>query len=397
MLLSFGLLLLIGLFVSSIFKKIKLPRVIGILFSGIVLGPFVLNLIHEDILNISTDLRELALIIILIKAGLSLNLGDLNKIGRPAALMAFLPASFEILAYFIFAPLLLGISQSEALVLGAVLAAVSPAIVVPRMVHLIEEKHGTNKNIPQLILAGASCDDVFVIVLFTAFSSMAMGQSVSVYNFLSIPLSILLGLIIGGIIGFALSLFFNYELKHRRQIRHSVKVVIFLAIAFIVVAAEQAAFIPFSGLLAIISMACVYKVKTNAEIVTALSLKFSKLWIVAEIILFILIGAAVDPSYILKAGLPALLLIFIGLLIRTLGVILSLVKTNLTFKETLFCVFAYLPKATVQAAIGAIPLSMGMQSGNIILSVAVLGIIVTAPLGAMAIDYSYKKLLKNCN
>ncbi len=393
MLLSFGLLLLVGLSMASICQKIKLPRIIGMLLSGIILGPYVLDLIAPSILNISADLRKIALVIILIKAGLSLDISDLKKVGRPAVLMSFLPASFEILAYFIFAPLFLGVTPTEALLMGAVLAAVSPAIVVPRMISLIERKYGTAKGIPQLILAGASCDDIFVIVLFTTFTTMALGGGVMVTNFLGIPISIILGLSIGGIAGLLLSQFFEHYYKKKFPIQNSVKIVVILAFSFLLIALEEHVAVPFSGLLAVVSMACVYKIKSPHVVVHALSKKFGNLWITAEIILFVLVGATVDPSYLLHAGTSALAMITIGLSFRVIGVLLSLIRTNLNHKENLFCVFTYLPKATVQAAIGAVPLSLGLPCGNIILTIAVLSILITAPLGAIAIDTSYKKLL----
>ncbi len=394
MLLSFGILLLVGLSSASLCQKIKLPKIIGMLFSGIILGPYALNFIAPSILDISPDLRQIALIIILIKAGLSLDIGDLKKVGRPAALMAFLPASFEIVAFAIFAPILLGINLTEALLMGAVLAAVSPAIVVPRMTRLIENKYGTDKSIPQLILAGASCDDVFVIVLFTTFTTISVGGTVSATSFWGIPISIALGVIAGALVGIALSIFFEHHYERQAHIQNSVKVIIILALGFILISLENYITIPFSGLLAVVSMACSYKIKTSSIVINDLSQKFGKLWIIAEIVLFVLIGATVDTSYIMKAGLGAIAMILIGLLIRSIGVLLCLIGTNLTFKERLFCVFAYLPKATVQAAIGAVPLSLGLSSGNTILSVAVMSILITAPLGAIAIDCSYKKLLK---
>ena len=397
MLMSFGLLLLVGLSMASICQKIKLPRIIGMLLSGVVLGPFVLDLISPSILNISSDLRKIALIIILIKAGLSLDISDLKKVGRPAVLMAFLPACFEIIAYLIFAPLIFGITQIEALLMGSVLAAVSPAIVVPRMVNLIEKKYGTDKSIPQLILAGASCDDVFVIVLFSTFTTMALGQGVQVSDFLNVPVSIVLGVFVGVMVGILLSVFFEHYYNKKSHIRNAVKVIIMLAISLILTAAEDLTTIPFSGLLAVISMACAYKIKSSPIVVTALSQKFGKLWIIAEIILFVLVGATVDITYLLSTGISAMIMIFIGLVIRTIGVVFSLIGSNLSLKECVFCTLAYLPKATVQAAIGAVPISLGLPCGNLILSLAVLSIVITAPLGAIAMDYSYKKLLENNN
>ncbi len=393
MLLSLGMLFLVGLSLAGICQKLRLPRIIGMVVSGVVLGPYVLDVLSPSILGISAELREIALIIILIKAGLTLNIQDLKQVGRPAVLMAFLPACFEIAAYFVFAPMVLGVSYTDALVMGAVLAAVSPAIVVPRMVHLIEEKYGTKKSIPQLILAGASCDDVFVIVLFTTFLAMAQGE-VSGVSFINVPVSIGLGIIVGGIIGLVLHMIFEYFYSIKRHIRNTTKLVVMLGVAFIVISMEDIVSVPFSGLLAVVMMACVYKLKGVSIVTSTLSRKVGKLWVAAEVILFVLLGASVDIQYLLVAGLPAVLMIFIGLSVRCVGVVISLLKTKLNVKERMFCVFAYLPKATVQAAIGAVPLSFGIAAGEIILTTAVLSIVITAPLGALAIDSTYSTFLK---
>ncbi len=395
MLTSLALIFLVGLSLAAICQKIKLPRIIGMLVTGILLGPFVLDFLDPKILSISAELRQMALIIILLKAGLSLNLSDLKKVGRPAILLSFVPASFELFAYVIFAPPILGISRIEAALMGAVLAAVSPAVVVPRMVHLMECGYGTEKSIPQMILAGASCDDIFVIVLFSTFLGMAQGSSASALAFLNIPVSIVLGILLGALTGFLLSLFFETAYAHKHCIRNSTKVVIVLGVSFLLMAIETwlEGKVAVSGLLAVVSMACVLKIKSLAFVSKRLSEKFGKLWIAAEVILFVLVGAAVDIRYTFKAGAGALLLIFLALLVRSLGVMVCLIGTKLTAKERLFCVIAYLPKATVQAAIGSVPLSLGLPCGQIILSVAVLAILVTAPLGALGIDATYKKLL----
>lgn len=382
---------------GSIFNTLKLPRIIGMLITGIVTGPFVLDLIDPSILGISSELRRIALIIILVKAGLSLNLSDLKKVGRPAVLMAFVPACAEIVGYVCFAPLLLGISTLDALVMGAVLSAVSPAVVVPRMVKLIEEKRGTGKSIPQLILAGASCDDIFVIVLFGVFTAMAKGGNADIGGLIDIPVSILLGVSLGGILGIGLYLLFEKSFSHNRKIRNTAKVIIILGTAFLLMSAEDLAkeYVAISGLLAVVAMACVLRLKLPISVTERLSGKFGKLWIAAEIILFVLVGAAVDIRYTLSAGIMAPLMILIALCFRTLGVLLCLIKTRLNPKERIFCVIAYLPKATVQAAIGSVPLALGLPCGNMVLSVAVLAIIITAPLGAIGIDVSCKKLLKD--
>ena len=382
---------------GSIFNMLKLPKIIGMLLTGIVTGPFVLDLIDPSILGISSELRQIALIIILVKAGLSLNLSDLKKVGRPAFLMAFVPACAEIIGYVCFAPILLGVNTMEALVMGAVLSAVSPAVVVPRMVKLIEEKRGTAKSVPQMILAGASCDDIFVIVLFGVFTAMAQGGNADFGGLIDIPVSILLGVILGGALGIGLYLLFEKSYEHNRKIRNSAKVIIILATAFLLMSAEDLAkeYVAISGLLAVVSMACVLKLKLPLSVTERLSGKFGKLWIAAEIILFVLVGAAVDIRYTLSAGIMAPLMILIALAFRTVGVLLCLIKTKLNIKERIFCVIAYLPKATVQAAIGSVPLALGLPCGNMVLSVAVLAIIITAPLGAIGIDMSYKRLLED--
>ncbi len=395
MLTSLSLIFLVGLAMAAICQKIKLPRIIGMLVTGIVLGPFVLDFLDPAILGISADLRQMALIIILIKAGLSLNISDLKKVGRPAILMSFLPAVFEILAVILFAPKLLGVASIEATIMGAVLGAVSPAVVVPKMVNLMETHYGTDKSIPQLILAGASLDDVFVIVLFSTFVSIAQGGSASVMDFINIPLSIVLGIALGAVIGWLLGVFFETSYAHKHLIRNSMKVIIVLGVSFLLIAMETwlEKIVSVSGLLAVMSMSCALQMKSTDSVSKRLSEKFGKLWIAAEIILFVLVGAAVDIRYTLEAGLSAIGLIFIALVFRSVGVLLCMVGTPLNLKERLFCVIAYLPKATVQAAIGSVPLSLGLPCGKIVLSVAVLSIIITAPLGAFGMDVSYKKLL----
>ena len=365
------------------------------LVTGILLGPYVLDLLDPSILSISSELRKMALIIILLKAGLSLDLKDLKKAGHSAVLLSFVPASCEIIGYLLFAPVILGISRVDAAVMGAVLAAVSPAVVVPRMVTLMEKKYGTQKAIPQMILAGASCDDIFVIVLFTTFLGMAQGGSANVMDFINIPVSIVLGILLGAAFGYGLYLFFETSYAHKHCVRNSMKVIIVLGFSFLLIAIEEwfDGIVSVSGLLAVVAMACMLKLKSTAFVSKRLSEKFGKLWLAAEVILFVLVGAAVDIRYTLNAGLAAVFMILIALLFRAFGVLLCTVKTSLTLKERLFCVIAYLPKATVQAAIGSVPLAAGLPCGNIILSVAVLAILITAPLGALGIDGSYKKLL----
>lgn len=396
MLTSLALIFLVGLAMAAICQRLKLPRIIGMLITGIVLGPYILDLLDPSILSISAELRQMALIIILLKAGLSLNLADLKKVGRPAVMMSCVPASCEILAFFLFAPHILGVTRMEAAVMGAVLAAVSPAVVVPRMVQLMETKYGTEKSVPQLIMAGASCDDIFVIVLFSTFVSMAQGGSAHLLDFVNIPVSILLGIVLGAVTGYILSLFFETAYAHEHCIRNSMKVIIVLGVAFLLMAVETwlKGMVPISGLLAVVSMACVIKIRTVSSVAKRLSEKFGKLWLAAEVILFVLVGAAVDIRYTFQAGAAAVLMIGIALVFRSLGVTLCLLGTPLNRKERIFCMIAYLPKATVQAAIGSVPLAMGLPCGQIVLSVAVLAILITAPIGALGMDFSYKRLLQ---
>lgn len=395
MLTSLSLIFLVGLAMGAICGYLKLPRIIGMLVTGIVLGPYVLDLLDPSILSISADLRKMALIIILLKAGLSLNLEDLKKVGRPAVMMSFVPASFEILGYILCAPAILGISRVDAAVMGAVLGAVSPAVVIPRMVKFIETKYGTGKAIPQMILAGASCDDIFVIVLFSTFTNMAQGGSAHVADFINIPVSILLGIALGAVAGYGLSLFFETAYAKEHYVRNSMKVILILGMSFFLMSVETwlKGKVSVSGLLAVVSMAAVIRIKCIPKVSKRLSEKFGKLWIAAEVILFVLVGAAVDIRYTMQAGIAAVLMIFVGLMFRAVGVSLCMLGTKLNKKERLFCVIAYLPKATVQAAIGSVPLAMGLPCGQIVLSVAVLAILITAPLGAAGMDLTYDKLL----
>ncbi len=395
MLESLALVLLVGLAMGGICKRLKLPGIIGMLVTGVVLGPYVLNALDPSILSISAELRKAALIIILLKAGLTLNLEDLKKAGRPAILLSFLPASFELIGYVLLAPLILGITPIEAAVMGAVLSAVSPAVVVPRMVDLTEKGYGAKKAVPQMIMAGASCDDIFVIVLFTTFLAMASGEKVNLKSFANIPVSIILGIALGAVAGFCLYFFFELFYKRGNYIRNSTKVIVILGVSFLLVTIENrlADKVAISGLLAVVSMACVLKFKSDENVSARISQKFGKIWIGAEVVLFVLVGAAVDIRYTLEAGAPAVLLIFAALVFRSAGVCISTFKTKLNLKERLFCVISYLPKATVQAAIGSVPLAAGLNCGKTVLSVAVLAIIITAPLGAFCIDSTYKKLL----
>ena len=390
MLLSISLILLVGLSVGWICKKMKLPSLLGMLITGIVLGPYMLNLLDDSILGISAELRKIALIIILTRAGLGLDLSGLKKIGRPAVLMCFVPASLELLGILLIAPKLLGISMLEAAILGAVLAAVSPAVVVPRMVKLMEEGYGVREGIPQLILAGASVDDVYVIVLFSTFLGMIQGESASVIHFINIPISIVLGVGIGFLIGVILAYYFK-----KVHIRDTSKVLIILSISLLLVVLEDHLTIPitFSALIAIMFIGIGLQ-KKREVVARRLSVKYGKLWVAAEVFLFVLVGATVNIGYLSKVGVKALVVIAVALIFRMFGVFLCLLGTSLDKKERLFAMMAYTPKATVQAAIGGIPLSLGLACGEIVLTVAVLAIVLTAPAGAFAMDLSYKKFLK---
>lgn len=396
MLTSLAFIFLAGLAMVGICGRLGLPRIIGMLFTGILLGPNVFNLLDSSILLISPQLRQMALIIILLKAGLSLNLSDLRQVGRPAVMMSFVPASFEILAFLLFGPFILGISRVEAALLGSVLAAVSPAVVIPRMVQLMEEKYGTDKSIPQMIMAGASCDDIFVIVLFSTFLGMVQGGSVRAADFLNIPVSIVLGILLGAVFGYGLSRFFERAYEKKHYIRNSMKVVIVLGMSFLLMSVEAwlEDVVSVSGLLAVVSMACMIKIKSAPIVSKRLSEKFGKLWVAAEVMLFVLVGAAVDIRYTLGAGAAAVLMIAIALGFRAVGVCLCLAGTKLNRRERLFGIIAYLPKATVQAAIGSVPLAAGLPCGQLVLSVAVLSILITAPLGAVGMDLTYRKFLE---
>ena len=386
---SLAIILLLGLLLGELFKKLRLPSLLGMLLTGILIGPYALDIIDPTVLELAPQLRKIALIIILARAGMSLNISDLKKVGRPAVLMCFVPACFEIIGMVLLAPKLLGVSVADAAIMGAVVGAVSPAVIVPKMLKITEEGYGKDKSIPQLILAGASVDDVFVIVMFYAFLSLSQTGEVSAMSFVSIPASILLGAASGLLFGFACGQVFK-----RFHIRDTVKIIVLLSISLLFVAFEDAFQnkVPFSALIGVMCIGIAVQ-KVKPELSPRLSQRYNKLWVAAEIILFVLVGASVDLSYAMRFGLRAILLIFAVLLFRVTGVFICLIKTKLSRMEKLFCMLAYLPKATVQAAIGGIPLNMGLSCGDAVLSVAVLAIIITAPLGAFLIDLTYKKLL----
>lgn len=390
MLKSIALIMLIGMSTGWVCRKVKLPGLLGMLFTGIILGPYVLNMLDSSILLVSADIRKIALVIILTRAGLTLNLEDLKKVGRPAFLMCFVPATFEMIGMIILAPRLLSVSLIEAAVIGAVVAAVSPAVVVPKMIKLMEDGYGTKQGIPQLILAGASVDDVYVIVMFTAFTSLAQGGNVSVMSFVNIPVSIMFGIIIGIIIGKALAVVWK-----KLHIRDTVKAAIFLSVALLLVDIEASLNTPitFASLISVMFIGIALK-KDRPEVAFRLSQKYNKMWVWAEVMLFVLVGATVDIGYVAYAGVSSIVIIIGALIFRMAGVALCMAGTKLKLKERAFCMLAYTPKATVQAAIGGVPLSMGLACGNTVLTVAVLAIIITAPLGAFAIDMTYRKLLK---
>ncbi|MFR3385986.1 MAG: cation:proton antiporter [Lachnospiraceae bacterium] len=389
MLLSIAMIMLFGMFMGWVCKKIHLPSLFGMILTGMILGPHILNFIDPSLLEISAELRRIALIIILTRAGLSLDLNDLRKVGRPAILMCFLPACFEIAGMLLLAPKLLGVSLLDAAIMGAVVAAVSPAVIVPKMLKLMEEGYGVEHSIPQLILAGASVDDVFVIVLFTAFTGLAQGDCISVRSFINIPVSVVVGIIIGMAVGIILAKYFE-----KIPIRDTSKVIVLMCSSFILITIEDkwGKILPFASLIAVMAIGIALQKKSMC-VAKRLSVKFNKLWVGAEVMLFVLVGATVDIKYALSSGVSAVILIFGVLAFRMVGVCLCLIKTRLSRRERLFCMIAYTPKATVQAAIGGVPLAMGLACGEIVLTVAVVAILITAPLGAFFIDLTYKRLL----
>ena len=389
MLTSLALIFLLGLLLGALFNRFKLPSLLGMILTGIILSPYALGLLDDSILSISADLRRFALVIILTRAGLSLDIKDLKKVGRPAVLMCFVPALFEILGVILIAPKLMGVTVLEAAIMGSVLAAVSPAVIVPRMIRLTEEGYGTKRSIPQLILAGASVDDVFVIVIFTALTALAAGGTVSALDFIQIPISIIVGVLVGVATGLVLIKYFKTF-----HIRDSAKILIILSVSFLLLELETrlTGILPMSGLLAIMSMGIAMN-QFYTPLAIRLSAKYNKLWVAAEVILFVLVGATVDLRYVVSAGLFAAAVVVFGMLFRMIGVYLSLVKTSFSRKERLFCMLAYTPKATVQAAIGGLPLAMGLACGEQVLMLAVISILLTAPFGAISMDRSYKKLL----
>ncbi len=393
MLLSIALIIITSLFLSQIFSMIKFPKIIGMIIAGIILGPYVFALISQDILDISVELRQIALIVILIRSGLSLDLEDLKKVGRPAILLSFIPAAFEMIAITIFAPMLFGISYMDAALMGAVVAAVSPAVVIPRMISLLAKGYGKDKKIPQMVLAGSTVENIIIITIFASMIQVHQGTQFSVFTVLNVPIAIILGMGLGIVSGIVcVKLFKTYH------IRDTVKVLLIFSIGFLFIVLEKAltGIVPISGLLAVMILG-VTILKLHDILAKRLVSKFEKIWVIAEIMLFVLVGAAIDISVLLEVGLVALAIIFIALIFRMIGVVIALFNTPLNSKEKIFVGFSYIPKATVQAAIGSIPLALGLSSGLLILSVAVLAIMITAPIGAILMDATYHKLLNHTN
>lgn len=390
MLISIALIFLVGLFLGAVFERFRLPKFIGMILAGVVLGPYVLNLIDNSILDNSSDIRQIALVIILTRAGLSLNIKDLKKLGRPAVLMCFVPACFEIVGISILSPIFTNLTLVQSLIMGCVIAAVSPAVIIPRMIKLSSQGYGVQKSIPQLILAGASVDDVFVIVLFTSFTSLELSGKFSVLSLVKVPVSIILGIVLGIIIGYLLNIFFK-----KTALRNTIKVVILLSFSFVMLEIEEVLknIVPVSSLIGIMVVGLFIYQKNNM-LSKQLSEKYNKMWVVGEIMLFVLVGTLLDIRYLVHGGIGLVVIILGALVFRVLGVFICLLKTNLSMKERVFCMGAYAPKATVQAAMGAVPLSMGITGGNIILTISILSIIITAPMGAIFIDKTYKKLLQ---
>lgn len=386
---SLAIVLITGFLMGELFKHFRLPALMGMLLTGIAVGPYVLNLIDNSILGISEQLRKIALIIILTRAGLSLDVSKLKKTGRPAILMCFVPACFEMLGMVLLAPAMLGITHLEAAIMGAVVGAVSPAVIVPKMLKLTDEGYGSDKGIPQLIMAGASVDDVFVIVMFSVFIGLQQTGTISPSAFIKIPFSIAFGIGAGILTGFIFAKIFSSV-----HVRDTVKIILIMSLSFLFVAFEDAFgnVIPFSAMIAVMCVGISMN-KVKPELTKRLSERYSELWVVFEILLFVLVGACINIAYAIKAGVSAVILIFAVLIFRMTGVFICLIKTKLSLKERIFCMLAYMPKATVQAAIGGVPLAMGLACGETVLTVAVLSIIITAPLGAFLIDLTYKKLL----
>ena len=389
MLASLGMLIIAGWALSQLSKKVGLPPLVGMILAGIILGPSILNVISAPMIAVAPDLRTIALVIILVRAGLTLKLDDLKQAGRPAAMLCCVPAIFEIGGFLLLAPLLFDIPFAEAGVMGTVLAAVSPAVIVPAMIQIIDKGYGEAKKIPQMILAGASVDDVFVIVCFSFFTQLSLTGESNLLSLLKIPVSIILGILFGYIVGKGFVAFFKTV-----HVNDTLKVGFILSVAFILLALQDMmTYVPFSALLAVMCMAMVIG-KDDFEVAERLAPRFQKLWTIAEIVLFTLVGVAVQLSAVSTVWLPAILVILCALVIRMVGVLVSVAGSPLTWKERFFTAGAYTPKATVQAATGTLPLQMGIASGEIILSVAVMAILITAPLGSIWIERSYPKLLQ---
>lgn len=385
MLLSVGLIIILGLLLGWLASKLHLPRIIGMLLAGVILGPHFLNLLDSSIIDISVDLRKIALIIIIVRAGLSLDITDLKKTGRPAVMLCFIPATFEMLAFVIFAPAIMGVTRLQAAILGAVMGAVSPAVTVPRLTKMIDDGYGVKKGIPQMLIAGASADDIYVIVLFTTLVGIEAGGSMDAMSLLRIPLEIILGTLLGAVTGIILSVFFK-----KVHMRDSLKITIIMALSMLMYWVEG--LVPVSGLLAVMTTGIAVNMR-RPDVSKRLSAKFSKLWVAAEIFLFVLVGSTVNIEYVTRAGIGMAVMLFIGLLFREAGTWLSILKTGLNKKEIAFCLISEIPKATVQAAIGGVPLAMGLSCGDTVLTMAVLAIVITAPIGAIGMDMTEHRLI----
>ena len=389
-LLSLSIIFGFGVLGGFLFEKTKLPKLVWYIVLGILIGPSLLNIVDDTLISISSYLRQIALVIILTRSGLSLDLRQLKKIGRPAILMCFIPASFEIVGITIFGPMLLGVSYLEALLLGSVLAAVSPAVVVPRMIHLIDKGYGKEHAVPELIMAGASCDDIYVIVLFYSFKNLVATSSIDPWNIAQIPISIVSGVLLGALVGLSLVLIIR-----KLNLNKLLNVVLMLAFSFGMLALENALkqYFSVSSLLGIIVMALLVNIFRKEE-AKEIQKSYNALWSGFEILLFALVGIAVDAKYAFsKEGAIMVGLILIALVFRSVGVVICLIATKFTFKEKLFIIISYLPKATVQASIGGIALSEGLACGSIVLTAAVVSILLTATLGAALMDFTYKRLL----
>lgn len=387
---SLAIIILLGLVVNTVFERLEMPGLLGMLILGVIIGPHALNWIDPDLIKISDDLRKIALIVILLRAGLGISRESLKKVGSTAIKLSCIPGLMEGFTIAIISTVVLDFSFIQGGILGFIIAAVSPAVVVPHMLNYIEQGIGTKKGVPTLLLAGSSIDDVFAITIFATFLGLYSGAHVNIgIKILSVPISIILGIVIGLTLGLIMVSIFK-----RNHIRDTKKVLLIIGIAILLTALEKVLErkVEIAGLLGVMTIGFMILEKMP-NVGKRLAIKFNKIWVFAEILLFVMVGSQVDISVALDSGLDGLTIIFIGLIARSLGVIFSTLGTNLSWRERLFCIISYTPKATVQAAIGSVPLSLGVKSGDVILAVAVLSILITAPLGAIGIRASAHKLL----